>query len=402
VIPATFADRLAELERLDLDAEFARVTAAEVDRVLSAAERGEKPDERGLIALLAPAAAPHLERMARLAHAITLSQYGRTILLYTPLYLANHCENGCRYCGFSASAKAARRRLTVGEAVEEARAVAAESFRHVLLLTGEAKKSAGVEYVAECVRAIAPLMDAVSIEIFACETEEYARLVEAGADGLTIYQETYDRARYEFLHPFGPKRDFDFRLASPERGAKAGMREVGVGALLGLADWRRDAFTTIQHAAWLMRAFPSLEVGMSMPRMRPHHAEKTDPGCFTVERPVTDAEFAQIMTAARIALPRCGITLSTRESATFRENMLPLGVTRMSAGSCTAVGARSSAGSGEDATPGQFEVADERSAAELARALAAKGWQATATDWKGLAQATREASRPVASGNKAA
>lgn len=391
---ATFADRLAELERLDLGAQFARATEDDVDRVLAAAERGEKPDARGLAALLSPAAVSRLERMARLAHAITLSHFGRTILLYTPLYLANHCENGCRYCGFSASAKGARRRLTVDEAVTEAKAIAAEGFRHVLLLTGEARKSAGVDYVAERVKAIgaiAPPMDAVSIEIFACETDEYARLVAAGVDGLTIYQETYDRARYEYLHPFGPKRDFDFRLGAPERGAKAGMREVGVGALLGLADWRRDAFLTIQHAAWLMRAFPSLEVGMSMPRMRPHHADCADSSGFRVERPVTDAEFVQIMTAARIALPRCGITLSTRESAAFRENVLPLGVTRMSAGSCTAVGARSSSGAGS-ATPGQFEVADERGADELARALAAKGWQAAATDWKGLAQASRDAS----------
>lgn len=344
-------------------------TEADVQRVLS----GTRVTPEGFAALLSPAAAPHLERMARLAHETTVRQFGKTMRLFTPLYLSNHCANHCRYCGFNAKNTITRSKLTVEEAVREGEAIAATGLRHVLLLTGEHERKAGVDYLEQCIKALAPLFPSVSLEVFPMSEEDYRRMVRAGADGLTLFQETYDPELYAELHPAGPKRDYAYRLDAPERAARAGMRAIGIGALLGLGPWRREAFLAGLHAHYLQNNYPGIEISLSLPRMRPHT------GSFEPAHPLNDTDLVQTMLALRLFLPQAGITISTREPAELRDNLLPLGVTRMSAGVSTAVGghAKDAAERGE----GQFEISDPRSVREVCAMLRARGWQPVFKDW---------------------
>lgn len=356
------------------DGEFSRrvqsATDGDVQRVLG--KRTLSPDD--YLSLLSPAAGPHLERMAQKAHTLTVAQFGRTMVLYTPLYLSNFCTNHCLYCGFSQTNRIVRRQLTVDEVAAEARAIAATGLKHVLILTGDAPAIASVDYIASCCKVLGRYFPAIGIEIYALSQADYGRLIEAGVDSLTIYQETYNQALYRRLHPKGPKRDFHFRLDAPERACQAGMRAVNVGALLGLDDWQQDAFFTGLHACYLQDRYPQTEISVSLPRMRPH-VGGYQPGCI-----VEDRHIVQTMTALRLFMPRVGITISTRESAGFRDRLLPLGVTRMSAGSCTAVGGRTD---NSDST-GQFDISDERSVAEMVAMLRRAGWQQVFKDWQRL------------------
>jgi 2-iminoacetate synthase len=238
-------------------------------------------------------------------------------------------------------------------------------------LTGEAPHQAGVDYLEECVRILRPLFPSISIEVFPMETADYERLARAGVDGLTVFQETYDPDLYAELHPAGPKRDYAFRLDTPQRGAEAGMRVVNIGSLLGLTDWRREIYATGLHAAWLQKRYPAVDIAVSLPRMRPH-AGAFQPACV-----VSDRELVQAMTALRIFLPRLSITISTREAPAFRDNILPLGVTRMSAGVSTAVGGHAKPGQA-----GQFEISDPRSVAEIGNMLQSHGYQPVFKDWE--------------------
>ena len=212
------------------------------------------------------------------------------------------------------------------------------------------------------------------MEIYALDPQGYGRLIQAGVDSLTIYQETYNQSLYARLHPGGPKQDYRFRLNAPEHACRAGMRAVNIGALLGLDDWRRDAFLCGLHANYLQDRYPQTEISVSLPRMRPHA------GGYQPEYIVEDRHIVQIMTAMRLFMPRAGITISTRESARFRDRLLPLGVTRMSAGSCTAVGGRTNEGN----RVGQFDISDERSVAEMAAMLRRAGWQTVYKDWQAI------------------
>jgi 2-iminoacetate synthase len=331
------------------------------------------PDADDFLALLSPAAGEHLELMAQRAHDLTLRHFGRTMSLFTPLYVSNHCANHCRYCGFAAPNRIPRSRLDMDEVRAEGEAIAATGLGHLLLLTGESPKMAGVDYLEDCVRTLRPLFPSISLEVFPMETRDYARLAAAGVDGLTVFQETYDPDLYAELHPAGPKSDYAFRLDTPMRGAEAGLRVVNIGALLGLSDWRREIFATGMHAAWLARHYPGVDVAVSLPRMRPHT------GLFQPARPVSDSELVQAMTALRIFQPRLSITISTRETPAFRNNILPLGVTRMSAGVSTAVGGHAKASS-----TGQFEISDPRSVAEVCDMLRARGYQPVFKDWEPL------------------
>lgn len=326
------------------------------------------------LALLSPAAEPYLEQMAQKAHRLTVAQFGRSMVLFTPMYLSNFCTNRCLYCGFNQSNNIARRRLTLEQVEAESRTIAEMGIRHILILTGDAPSIAGVDYVEECCHVLRRTFPAIGIEIFAVSEEAYGRLIRAGVDSLTLYQETYNESLYSHLHPQGPKRDYRFRLDAPERACRAGMRAVGIGALLGLDDWRRDAFFTGLHASYLQDRYPETEIGVSLPRMRPHV------GGYPPASIVEDRHVVQIMTAMRLFMPRVGITISTRESARFRDRLLPLGVTRMSAGSCTAVGGRIDT----EESVGQFDISDERSVPEMAAMLRRAGWQPVYKDWQAL------------------
>lgn len=366
----SFYDLYCCYRDFDFDHYFSTVDHYQVERIL----QQEQLRPLDFLALLSPLAGEHLEGMAQKAHQVTLRNFGRTIVLYTPLYLSNYCNNQCLYCGFSVRNHFVRKQLTIGEVEQEARLIAASGLKHILILTGGARKIATLEYVEKCVRAIRPYFTSIGIEIYALNAQEYARLVEAGVDSLTIYQETYNPTLYAELHPSGPKRDYRFRLDAPEAGCQAGMRAVNVGALLGLDKWRQEAFFTGLHADYLQNRYPEVEVAISMPRMRPHLGDGYQPAY-----PVDDRDMVQFMTAFRLFMPRAGLTMSTRESAPFRDHIIRLGVTRMSAGSNTAVGGRTL----QEESP-QFEISDQRNVAEMVQSIRELGYQPVFKDWHPL------------------
>ena len=350
------------------------MAGAGAEDVLAALDKDVlRPED--FLALLSPAATQYLENMARRAHDLTLRHFGLAVQLFTPLYLSNICTNQCRYCGFSAKNRQCRRHLSLDEACAEARSIADTGLRHILLLTGDARKVSSPGYIADIARAIKLCFASVGVEVYSMTEEEYGLLVSAGADSMTMFQETYTPELYAWLHPVGPKRDYAFRLSAPERAAKAGMRSLCVGALLGLESFEQDAFATGLHALWLQRTFPGVEVSVSVPRICPHE------GNFAVPHPVDDAHFVQYITALRCFLPRAGITCSTRESPFMRDHIVPLGVTRVSAGVSTSVGGRATRNNGDC---GQFEISDHRSVEEMRASLAGIGYQAVVKDWEDM------------------
>ncbi|MCR4667690.1 MAG: 2-iminoacetate synthase ThiH [Desulfovibrio sp.] len=333
----------------------------------------ETLDVRDFLTLLSPMAQPELEAIAKKANDITLRFFGRAVNLFTPLYISDVCTNQCRYCGFNAKNTQKRTHLSVKEACEEAMFLHNGGHRHILLLTGDARTLSSPDYIADVVRAIKPYFASIGIEVYALQRDEYAMLVEAGVDSMTMFQETYDPSLYAWLHPVGPKHDYLFRLNAPTRAAESGIRSIGVGALLGLAPFEQDTFATGLHAFWLQHNFPGVDIGISIPRICPHE------GSFEVKYPVDDRHFVQYVLALRCFLPRCSITCSTRESAFMRDHLIPLGVTRVSAGVSTAVGGRAKGG---EQHAGQFEITDHRSLAEMVAAIERIGYQAVIKDWE--------------------
>ncbi|WP_136807082.1 2-iminoacetate synthase ThiH [Desulfosediminicola flagellatus] len=364
----SFYTTLTRIEEFDLSSALSSISDSDISRAIGK----EHLSETDFLTLISDKATPYLEKMAQRASEITRRQFGRAIGLYTPMYLSNHCANHCVYCGFNCRNDIPRTQLTLDEVRTEAEAIAKSGLKHLLILTGDAPRIATVDYLKECCAVLREYFSSISIEIYALDTDQYASLIESGVDGLTIYQETYNQELYKHLHPKGPKKDYRYRLDAPERGCIAGMRNVNIGCLLGLdRDWRRDIFVTAMHAAWLQKKYPEVEVNISLPRMRPHEGE-FQPGAV-----ISDRDMVQIMTALRIFMPRCGINISTREHPDFRENILRLGVTRMSAGVSTAVGGHTKE---EDKTE-QFEISDSRSVAEISAMLKERNFQPVYKDW---------------------
>ena len=323
--------------------------------------------------LLSDEAGMYLEEMAQRAQRITIQNFGKIIFLYTPLYLANYCENRCAYCGFNSDNRIKRSKLTLEEVEQEAKAIAETGLRHILVLTGESRYHSPVSYISDCVRVLRKYFTSISIEIYPLKETEYAQLIAEGIDGLTIYQETYNEKTYNDVHLAGPKKDFINRLETPERACRAGIRAVNIGALLGLDEnWVNETFFTGLHAAYLQRKFLDTEISVSPPRMRPYPGRAFQPACN-----VTDRNLVQILLALRIFLPRVGITVSTRETEDFRNNLLPLGVTKMSAGSSTSVGGRV-----HNESESQFDIADGRSVQEMHDFLVDEGYQPIYKDWQ--------------------
>jgi len=363
----SFVDEISQYCPVQVEEDILAKSAADVEHALQA-ERLRPEDFQ---ALLSPAAQPYLEQMAGKAHRQTLQRFGNNILLYAPIYLSNECTNGCRYCGFSALNKVPRRTLNFDEIEQEALVLHKQGFRHILLVTGESPKAVDNDYLVAAVRRIRPLFSSISIEVYPMETDGYRQMVEAGVDGLTLYQETFDRELYADMHPFGKKRDFEFRLLAPERGGAAGLRRIGLGSLLGLGKFRSEAFFVGLHALYLSRHFWRSQVSVSFPRIRPAD------GGFQPLHPVADTDFVQLICALRLLLPDAGLVMSTRESAKLRDNLIPLGITQMSAGSCTAPGGYA----GEDQSTRQFDIDDDRSPAEVCRLIRSKGYEAVWKDW---------------------
>jgi 2-iminoacetate synthase len=350
--------------------EFLNVSSDDVSSALNAVYLNEYQ----FMSLLSPVAFSRLEEMAQRSHESTIRHFGKTMGLYTPMYLSNYCQNQCLYCGFNTTVAIRRKKLSLAEVKIEATSIASTGLRHILVLTGDSPDCSPVEYVIDCVKILKTYFSSISIEIYALTESEYTKLVEAGVDGMTIYQETYNQAVYDAVHLFGPKKNYLFRLEAPERAAKAGMRTVSIGALLGLDDWRRDIFFTGLHAKYLQDRYGSVEIGVGIPRLRPHA------GKFEDVHTVSVRDLVQIITALRIFLPRLGIALSTRESAKIRESLVPLGITRMSAGSSTKVGGHATLDNDQDDLP-QFEISDERGVRAIKEMLIAGGYQPVMKDW---------------------
>lgn len=362
----SFFNQYARFKDFDFDIFFRRISPEDIQRVLAK----ERLNAADFLTLLAPAAESLLEEIAQKAHRLTLQHFGRAMLLYTPLYLSNHCANLCRYCGFSSSNSLKRQTLTLAEVESEARVIAATGLKTILILTGESRRHAPVDYIADCVVILKGYFSSIGIEIYPLEEEEYRYLKETGVDSLTIYQEVYDERIYGQVHLRGPKKDYRFRLDAAERGCRAGLRSVNVGALLGLGDWRRETYFGGLHADYLQNRYPEVEISYSVPRLRPHC------GDFAALYPAADMDLVQILLALRLFMPRLGLTLSTREGAALRDRLIYLGITKMSADSRTSVGGRIMAG-GES----QFAIADNRDVEQIRETLLTRGYDPVFKDW---------------------
>src|SRR5438105_2995423 len=288
--------------------------------------------------LISPTAAKFLEPLSARSQQLTQQRFGKVIRLFAPLYLSNECINNCKYCGFSRDNPILRVTLSVEDVLREARALKDMGFRNVLLVAGEHPKFVSNGYMAECVRALHAEIPSISLEVGPMETEDYRPLVQAGADGLVVYQETYDRAIYDDMHTAGPKKNFDWRLKTPERAYTAGFRRLGIGALYGLADWRYEALCVAAHADYLLRNCWKAYVTISLPRLRPCAGE------FQPLTHMTDRDLAQLICAFRLMFPDVGLVLSTREQSKLRDGLIPLGITLVSAGSHTEPGGYTGAG----------------------------------------------------------
>ena len=343
------------------------------NRILAIIQK-EKLTELDYLALLSDKAAKYIELMARRAQQLTFQHFGKVVLLYTPMYLANYCVNQCIYCGYNIRNDIKRKKLTPEEVDREAQKISATGLKHILILTGESRQHSPVSYIRECVEVLRKYFTSISIEIYPLEAEEYRELIDAGVDGLTIYQEVYDEEIYKALHLKGPKSNYMYRLDAPERACQASMRAVNIGALLGLDNWVKEAFYTGLHADYLQNKYLDTEIGMSLPRMRPHAGE------FQPKCSVSDKNLVQILLAMRLFMPRAGIAISTRERAQLRDNLVGLGVTKMSAGTSTRVGGHSS----KDAGEAQFDISDERSVEEMRQMLYKKGYQPVFKDWQAI------------------
>ncbi|MBJ7259213.1 MAG: 2-iminoacetate synthase ThiH [Chthoniobacterales bacterium] len=341
---------------------------------------------------LAPADNEQLEDMARRARALTRQHFGRTVRLFAPLYLSNECINSCTYCGFSRENAILRVTLEAEQVRAEARYLAAQGFRNILLVAGEHPKFVSNGYLGEILRALAPEMPALSIEVAPMETAEYVPLVRAGAEGLVVYQETYHRPTYAALHIAGPKKDYGWRLACPERGHAAGFRRIGIGVLLGLWDWREEAIALAAHLDDLLRTCWRAHFTVSLPRLRPAA------GGFQPAHPVDDRDFVQLLCAFRLHFPRVGLVLSTREPAALRDAVAPLGITLMSAGSHTEPGGYTRVGHQnlhltvrgralacdtpqDTLATEQFSTSDQRPPKEVAARLRELGLDPVWKDW---------------------
>ena len=361
-----------------------------MDQVLSAAEQYDPdmftaedvrmalaheyrtPEDFG--ALLSPAALPLLEEIAVCAKKEKEKYFGNSISMFTPIYIANYCENYCIYCGFNCHNKIRRAQLTPEEIEKEMEAIAKSGLQEILILTGESKTKSTVEYIGEACKIARKYFRVIGLEVYPMNTEDYAYLHECGADYVTVFQETYHADKYETLHLAGHKRIFPYRLNAQERALRGGMRGVGFGALLGLDDFRKDAFATGMHAWYLQKKYPQAEIAFSCPRLRPIiNNDKINP------MDVHEAQLLQVVCAYRLFMPFAGITVSTRECARVRDNLMKIAATKISAGVSTGIGEHVE--EMEDKGDAQFEISDTRSVQEVYDGLLDEGLQPVMADY---------------------
>lgn len=322
-------------------------------------------------ALISPAAAPYLEQMAQLSCDITQKRFGKVIQMYIPMYLSNECQNICTYCGFSLDNPMERTTLTDDQIRKELEVIKSYGYDHILIVTGEANNKVGVDYFKNAIRIIREYFSHISMEVQPLKQEEYEELIEEGLNTVLVYQETYNREEYKKHHPKGKKSNFDWRLDTPDRLGKAGIHKIGVGALYGLEDWRTDTFFTALHLSYLEKTYWQTKYSISFPRLRPCS------GGVDIKSNMTDKELAQVICAYRIWNEEVELSLSTRENEVFRNNIIPLGITSISAGSKTDPGGYAVNKKALE----QFEISDDRSPEDFAEVIKSLGYEPVWKDW---------------------
>lgn len=371
---------MPDMEQIDSDIKdrvIKAMNAYEPDKytendVLQALEHDTKTIE-DFKALLSPAALPFLEEIAQQAKAETRKHFGNSINMFTPLYISNYCENYCIYCGFNCHNKIHRAKLNYEEIEKEMQAIAKTGLQEVLLLTGESKKMSDVEYIGEACKIARKYFKVVGLEVYPMNSDEYSYIQKCGADYVTVFQETYNSDKYETLHLAGHKRVFPYRLETQERALIGGMRGVGFAALLGLSDFRKDAFATGIHAYLIQRKYPHAEIAFSCPRLRPIiNNDKINP------KDVHEPQLLQVICAYRLFMPFASITISTRECQRFRDNIVQIAATKISAGVDVGIGGHSD---GEKKGDEQFEISDGRNVKEVYDALCKNGMQPVMSDY---------------------
>ena len=367
----SFLEHYNQLSWNELKIAIASKNSADVERALTS----QKVTHDQFLSLISPAAEPYLETMARKSMQLTRQRFGNTMQMFIPLYLSNKCTNICTYCGFSLENKIRRKTLSMEELDREIAAIKNLGFDHVLLVTGEAPGTVGADYFKEVITRLKPHFSHISLEVQPLEQDEYTSLMSAGLDAVLVYQETYNRTTYEKHHLRGSKMDFDYRLDTADRLGKAGIDKIGVGALIGLDDWRTDTAFVAAHLDYLEKSYWRTRYSISFPRLRPCE------GDFQPISIISDKQLVQLICAYRLFKPEAELSLSTRESAQFRDNVLPLGVTTMSAYSSTHPG-----GYADDNIIGnedleQFAIDDNRRPEIVADAIKAKGLEPVWKDW---------------------
>lgn len=330
-----------------------------------------KPTLEDFKALLSPAAENYIEQMAEKSSALTQKRFGKTIQLYAPMYLSNECNNICTYCGFSLDNKVKRKTLSDKELITEVEAIKQQGFNHILLVTGEANHTVNIDYFLNAIKIVNPFFANISIEFQPLEVDEYQKLHEAGVYSVLVYQETYHQEVYKTYHPKGKKSNFMYRLETPDRVGEAQIHKIGLGVLLGLEDWRVDSFFCALHLNYLQKTYWKTKYSISFPRMRP--AE----GIIEPNVIVTDKNLVQLLTAYRLFNEDIELSISTRESEHFRNHVIPLGVTSMSAGSKTNPGGYAV----DPESLEQFEISDDRSLKQISELIKQSGYEPVYKDW---------------------
>jgi len=326
------------------------------------------------MALISPAAEPYLEEMAQISHRLTCERFGKTIQLFAPMYVSNECQNICTYCGFSFHNKLPRKTLSDKELLEEVAAIKKLGFQHILLVSGEANQTVNINYFTNAIKLIRKHFANISIEVQPLDEHEYIQLQELGVYAVLVYQESYHRETYKTYHPKGKKSNFDYRLGTPDRIGRAGIHKIGLGVLLGLEDWRAESFFCALHLDYLQKTYWQSKYAISFPRMRP--AE----GIIEPNVIVNDRNLVQLICAYRLFNPDVELSISTRESEKFRESVIPLGATSMSAESKTNPGGYAV----EKESLEQFEISDERSVLTIEKIIKSKGYEAVWKDWQAM------------------
>ncbi|MCG8574776.1 MAG: 2-iminoacetate synthase ThiH [Flavobacteriales bacterium] len=368
----SFKEEIQKLDWNKVTDEIYSKTSHDVEIALSSS----KPNLEDFKALISPAAEPYLEQMAQKSHQLTLQRFGKTIQLYAPLYLSNECQNICTYCGFSLDVKIERKTLSDEEIMAEVKVLKSYGYDHVLIVTGEANKTVGVEYFKRAIRLLKPHFSHIALEVQPLDQHEYEELMEEGLNTVLVYQETYNRDNYKKHHPKGRKSNFDYRLETHDRLGKAGIYKMGVGVLIGLEDWRTDSFFAAAHLDYLERKYWRANYSISFPRLRPCA------GGVELKSVMTDKQLVQLICAYRIFNQEVELSMSTRESETFRDNVIKFGITSISADSKTDPGGYAN----PNVNLEQFEIHDKRTTQDFVQRIKDQGYDPVFKGWDSVLQ----------------